>query len=555
MAFIIDENAFELLHNYLEALKQKFSNEKEREEILGDIEARLAEMLHAKLDGKREVVNADDVQSVMAVMGKPEDIAGETTTTESSSGNSSSSQSASTSSEPIKKRLFRDADDAKIGGVISGLCHYFGVSDPVWMRILAIILIFPTSGAVILIYFLLLVIVPKAMTAAEKLQMKGEPVNINTIEKEVKEAATRLHDSVQTTVSSGNFFQRLGDGIGSVVKVFFKIFSVFIIIISICALIGTLITFVIFSVFGNSAYDSLTHLLVDSSSLITIFSIGFLLFMAAPLVAFIYLSLRVLLGQQSRVRSLKWILLFAWITGIGMLFYSILKTGLNFRTSAVKKETISLMQPANGTMFVQIADSSGGMWKKIRIGDNDEDEEGAGIWIDGENMEGLQSLKIGKPDLELIASENDSFYLVKSVSSQGKDIRDAYNKAGDVMYSFAQNDTVLNLKKYFEIPKSGKWRAQDMKLRIAIPNGKMLHCSENIDALNAIVKGNDAYDETLFANKLWTNENGKIKCLNCGWENSDDEKGDSIIKKAEKKIEVIEKKIKKSGKDDANEDF
>ena len=77
MAFIIDENAFELLHNYLEALKRKFSNETEREEILNDIEARIGEMLNQKLADRKEVVGVAEVQDVMDAMGKPEDIAGE----------------------------------------------------------------------------------------------------------------------------------------------------------------------------------------------------------------------------------------------------------------------------------------------------------------------------------------------------------------------------------------------------------------------------------------------------------------------------------------------
>ena len=75
MAFIIDENAFELLHNYLEALKRKFSNETERDEILNDIESRIGELLNQKIADRKEVVSVAEVQAVMDAMGKPEDIA------------------------------------------------------------------------------------------------------------------------------------------------------------------------------------------------------------------------------------------------------------------------------------------------------------------------------------------------------------------------------------------------------------------------------------------------------------------------------------------------
>ena len=77
MAFIIDENAFELLYNYLETLKRKFNNEAERDEIINDIEARLAELLSQKMGNRKEVLSIEEVSYVIGLMGKPEDIAGD----------------------------------------------------------------------------------------------------------------------------------------------------------------------------------------------------------------------------------------------------------------------------------------------------------------------------------------------------------------------------------------------------------------------------------------------------------------------------------------------
>jgi len=191
MAFIIDENAFELLHNYLEALKRKFSNEAEREEILHDIEARIGEMLNQKLADRKEVVSVTEVQAVMEAMGKPEDIAGEESEPAAVGSSSQQPNTNTVFTAPVKKRLYRDADDAKVAGVIAGLCHYFGISDPVWVRVAAIVLIPLTSGSVILLYLLLMIIVPKAVSSAEKLEMKGEPININTIEKKIKNTMNR----------------------------------------------------------------------------------------------------------------------------------------------------------------------------------------------------------------------------------------------------------------------------------------------------------------------------------------------------------------------------
>ena len=124
------------------------------------------------------------------------------------------------------RRHFRDPDDAKIGGVISGLCHYFGISDPVWIRIAAIALLFLSFFSITFLYLLLLVIIPKANTAAEKLQMKGEPVNINTIEKEIKEAAGRATDSVHRMLNEQNVFERLWGIVVSILTVLAKLFAI-----------------------------------------------------------------------------------------------------------------------------------------------------------------------------------------------------------------------------------------------------------------------------------------------------------------------------------------
>lgn len=538
MAFIIDENAFEILSGYLEALKKKFSNETERTEILNDIEARMAEMFAEQLGNRKEVIGLSEVEFVIAQMGKPEDIAGEETTAQA--GNTTSNATEAPLGRKIQKRLYRDPEDAKIGGVIAGLCHYFGINDPVWARIAAVILIPITSGSIIFVYLLLLIIVPKATTAAEKLQMKGEPININTIEKEVKEAANKFAASVKVNVDSENFFQKLWNIMVMIARFFFRLLAFVLILAGVIALFAVLLGFIVFAVIGTSPFNSITHLIVNESSLITLSAIGFLLFFGAPLVGLIYSGLRVLIGRGSEMPWLKWTLGTTWLAGLAMLLYAGLNVGMNFKAFAATKEKMTLMQPANGNLFVQLADSTDAGWVPVdEEADEDEDEVYFGtIMINGKNIEDITSFKIGKPHLELMVSENDSFYLTKIVSSQGRNRNDAGKNAEMVMYSFLQTDTLLNLKRHFEVAKKGgKYRVQQMTLRLAIPEGKTVRFGSNIDELTAVVKGDSYYDDTYFANTVWTVENGKVKCLNCG------EDADKQQQKIEMHIEKTEKKL------------
>jgi phage shock protein PspC (stress-responsive transcriptional regulator) len=570
MAFIIDENAFELLHNYLEALKRKFSNETERDEILNDIEARIGELLNQKIADRKEVVSVAEVQAVMDAMGKPEDIAGEETVEPTATG-SNNQQTNTVFTGQVKKRLFRDADDAKVSGVIAGLCHYFGINDPVWMRIAALVLIPLTSGSIILLYLLLMIIVPKALSSAEKLQMKGEPININTIEKEIKDAFTRTGESANKFMREETFFEKLGGIVVALIKAFFKFLLLIAVGVSICALIGVFIGFVVFYFLGTSQLNEATLLLVDGTHTLTYFSFGFLLFLGVPCVAVIVSGLRVFLGNNSGAKWLKWVLLGVWLVGVLLLSITGYKTAVSFRGSKTNSKQMALIQPTNGALLVQLTDSTG---RKVNK-DDEEDIESfnindEGVIVNGINLKDMERIPVAKPDLEIMPSVNDSFYLQQIITARGKNTADAGKNADATIYTFNQNnDTLLNLNPRLYIGKNGKYRAQSMKIRIAIPEGKKISFADNIDLWHAIVKGNSNFDDTYFANTTWTVENGKVKCI--AGENHFNAEKDEVLtedesnvvdehgKKLKKQIRILKEKAKdkedNSDDEDKDKDF
>ncbi len=583
IAFIIDENAFELLHNYLETLKAKFKSETERDEIINDIEARIAEMLSQKLGDRKEVVSIDDVQYVTGIMGKPEDIAGEESVPDSAAVGSGSQQSNTNASNAstVKRRLFRDPDDAKVGGVISGLCHYFGINDPVWVRLAVVILCFVSFGTMILIYFLLLIVIPKAYTSAEKLQMKGEPVNISTIEKEIKDAAHRTGESLNNLRNDDGILSKIGHIIVTIFTFFAKLVAGFIIFIGLVVLFALIAGMLGVTIAGNALFTEAPRLLVDNPFTITLFNLGVVLFIAAPVIGIIYAALRAILGTQKRAPWLKWTLLTAWWIGVFLIGYAVIENIGNFNSSGTKHEQVALMQPANGNVFVQLTDSVGNKFSKDDEDNNEDFHIGfGGVFIDGEDLRDASSIHIGKPNLQLLPSTNDSFYVEKIVSSKGKSKNDALKNTEYVIYSFSQKDTVLNLPATTLLEKNGKYRAQNIRIRISIPEGKRISFADNIDFWAATVKGDNNFDDTYFANTTWTTEGGKVKCVkgenhfNANEEEiiteeleNDakqlEQEGDKLqdeadkhLKKAEKKIIKIEKHMgDKDEKDKSKEDY
>ncbi len=191
-AFTIDEDAFETAHHYLTTLAQHFGSSEGATEIMQDIESRMGELINRN-KGTRSIVSKMDVVDAIAILGTPEELK-DIDFTDPAPRNSS--KTSSSFQLKTGKRLYRDPNDKIIGGVCSGLSAYFGIQDAVWIRI-AFVLLSLAGGASALIYGVLWMIVPKAKTVSDRLEMMGEPTNVNNIAKMVKEEIEELGDKLQ----------------------------------------------------------------------------------------------------------------------------------------------------------------------------------------------------------------------------------------------------------------------------------------------------------------------------------------------------------------------
>lgn len=184
--FTIDEDAYQHLGKYLKTIHRHFKQSEGYEEITADIEARLAELFQENLMG-RTILSLKDVESAIAVMGTPEDF-----------GAAPMEEDFEAATEPTYKtgkRLFRDPNSEVIGGVASGIAAYFGVEDPLWVR-LAFVLLTISGGFGIPLYVILWAILPKAESAGDRLAMRGETINVSNIAKIVEEEVENFSDKI-----------------------------------------------------------------------------------------------------------------------------------------------------------------------------------------------------------------------------------------------------------------------------------------------------------------------------------------------------------------------
>ncbi len=304
--FIIEEDAYDRLQAYLKKLEASLANESGVTEIIEDIEMRFAELLTQYLAETRQVITIGDVEKAIASLGEPEEITEET--------EQPKQQSHANTDSNGQKRMYRDVDNGMLGGLASGFAAYLGI-DPVIIRIIFVIFLFMGFG--FLLYIILWVIIPSAKTPSERLQMKGKPVNIDTLKEEFEKTAGRIKDD---TINAANKFknsnQHLTSQAAKVLRFIGKIFGVFLIG-------GALIWLIIFSLIvsgiidvvpmtGDQSFASLYEFLQLVSPVNKSFSLiwmGILLVgFAGPLLS-IAIGVRLLIGKVNKYYKLNFILL------------------------------------------------------------------------------------------------------------------------------------------------------------------------------------------------------------------------------------------------------
>lgn len=251
--FHMDKHAYDTLKTYLMEIAAYFDTSEIKEELMFDIEGRIAELFSEKMTHERHVIMPQEVASVIEIMGQPKDYQ-----------LSDEEEYEEKTDRKNDRSFFRDLDDTVLGGVAAGLAHYFGLQVS-WVRLIWLLLAIFSWGGFIILYFALWVFIAPAKTVAEKLAMKGEPVNISTLEKKVKEKINAVKDSIKdvdykaTTEKTRSgltyFFDRLGHFIQVLIEAVVKLLGAVLVIASFALLFSltlALFTIGLADIFGYS---------------------------------------------------------------------------------------------------------------------------------------------------------------------------------------------------------------------------------------------------------------------------------------------------------------
>jgi len=498
--FHIDDDAYEKLKAYLDSISRYFADTQESKEIINDIESRIAELFQERISRESEVITLDIVNEVIDIMGNPEDIA--------DSGEETGGKKTFHETYTASKRLYRDPENSIIGGVCGGLGAYFAI-DPVIFRLLFVIFFF-AGGASILVYVILWIVLPRAETAAQKLEMRGEKVNVSNLEKKIRDEYESVRDNVKENVSrakksetyrkteraANDFFEVLGKILLVFIKVILIIIGTGLVIGGIGILIGLVtLPFVGIHIFPFESYHfSLGDLLLPFTDpvSVTLLVISVTLLIVIPLAAMLYGLVKVIFNLKTNNRGLGVGAITLWIVSLLMIIGIVAFETSNY--SDFGRESLSQeLLIGSDTLYVMINESQQEYLDEESIIDLDE------RWFLLEDAEAYY----GPINIDLEKADGPDFMVEIEKESKGKNWEEARRNAANIDYNFRTSENALILDPFFSVDLEYKWRFPRLETIIMVPEGKVVVLDrETRDYLEGVHNVNHLSDWNM-AGKTW----------------------------------------------------
>jgi phage shock protein PspC (stress-responsive transcriptional regulator) len=469
IVFHIEEDAYETLKNYMTDVKRHFLNSADSHEITTDIENRIAEMFSEILvNENKQVIVEQDVKHVVEQMGTVEDF-------ENAEQDAPSAQQNNYAySNSGSRTLFRDPDDHLLGGVCAGLGNYFDIQT-IWVRLLfAIAIVFFGTG--FFLYVILWIVIPKAVTRADRMAMKGEKLNLqgfkNNFEEElsaVRSHLTNLQDEAKPLIYKlrdfiSEFFYHLGKFIKGLGKVLVKVFGIVILLTCLGFGIFLIVCLAMVTLWADSHNHLFPFGLMVNQYANYIYFSGFVVAFI-PLLAIFLLTLKAIFNTRTLDKSIGSVIFVGWLFAVGVLVFYGSKIAAGFRSSASFNQTIALATPSKNTYYLKLNDvkyfthddslrlNMQANFKNIVItNDNDFDD------FERNNL----SIRIEKSDVSQPV-------LVETVRAKGSHYEDALLNARNTKYIFTQQDSILKFDRYLQRMPGTSWHAQEIEITLKVP--------------------------------------------------------------------------------------
>jgi phage shock protein C len=505
--FIMDEDAYAFLRQYFDSITAHFQLSEGSEEIVADIEARIAELLNEK-KGARQIVQIEDVKYAIEIMGRPEDFGADPIEENKENYNGKKKDSGFNPG----KRLYKNPEDKIVSGVCSGLSIYLGIKDPVWIRLVFGLLAVVGGGSGIPIYIILMVVLKDAKTPKEKLEMKGDPINletlVNTMGTEFKNLGEQFKDfgkknadgsatkasELGTTLQEG--FSVVGRNLEAFLRSVARALRPIIYFIGgllILALIAIWTTVLISAFQGSGTIQSFSP---ASSMVNTLAILNILLIILLPILS-IGLSVTHTFFSV-RIKPIWYGAIWGfWTLSLVSVSFLAKNISKSYRSEAKVEVPAQVKESPSGTYVVAPSGWKTVNRRSIDLGDVSFEKD---------------AITLDFLDIEVGRSESDKIEFLVIKSSHGETEEQAEEFAKAVKYEIIQQGDTLMVPDFQQINEGQKFNNQRVELKILVPNGKQLKFAEDIGNLKFIthVNGESISSYKLKGKLLKMTENGIV---------------------------------------------
>lgn len=557
----IEEPAYDILKQYIESLRRYFSGEEGRDEIINDIESRIAELFSARLDAGAPCIVDEDVLSIISTIGRPEDFEQENGTEQTAAQPGTNPYNAP---DTARAKFYRNADDKILGGVCSGLANYLK-TDPVLIRILFVFLIAPLfwlyillwlivpskslqtnitrrfyrkaegkvfggvcgglavyfnteiwiprlifalplisallygtwdsifgswdfdggwnlitgslGSSLFLIYLILWIAVPMARSASDRLEMKGEKIDLESIRNTVKDNLGQLqskaeHFGAEIRESAGKISRENNSGIRQFLQFVIKAIVFFVAGMAALVLLGIFIALA----FGGMAVFPLKSLLLEGTAQNTLAWCTLILVLGIPVIAIITWLIRRISGVRSGRSHLPAAFSLLWIAGIVCACFLFASVYQNFKVKHSEVIQVNITQPASDSLIITAQAPGGQLEKYARRFWNDLDEDDE--WLAGIYQDSflLKNVKVH------VDKSPDSQYHIYAVKySRGASLAIAKEQVSRMRFDIRQDSNRITLPAGLMIGKKDKFRNQQVMVVVEVPEGKRISFDKSLD--------------------------------------------------------------------------
>ena len=500
LIFNIDEDAYDTLQQYLQRLRNHFGRGESTEEIISDIEARIAEIFQEKYGNSENVISIDMVQSAIKAMGEPGEIDGE----EDYQEKKTEEKSYEATYKKVKRKLYRDPDNKVVGGVASGLAAYFGI-DIIWIRLAFVLL--TISGMTLLVYIILWIVIPEAKTTSQRLEMRGEAINLENIEKSIKDEFDDISDRFKNMKDKHfskkkdelTIFEKIAHVIVTIITGILKFIGAFFGII--LAFVALMLILAFIPSFFNSGFiglvningihfvslSNILNLLSNSTSDINMLQVSLGLVLFIPLIALVYLGVKIIFGIKTNNSVIGVSLLTLWLVGLVLLVFSTTRIGRSYNRKVEITHNSNLGIIKQDTIYVNFVnnDSISRMLPLVN--------PMRGKFILCNDKENFYMT----PDVRTISLDsNEELSIEVRTISRGRNYIRAQQNVDKINYRYSFNENKIDLEDYCYWPNSLGYRGQQVKIKLGIPAGKVVVFNPKRRDAYSEVELNNCFDQS-----------------------------------------------------------